>query len=307
MDPVTVVGTGGALAALAALNPTARALIDKVSSALGTLYEPSRIKKVAHAEAEADRIRAIGRIEVSEIEQRGLVRMVREQGRIQGNIESITAQAAENLSEDANPQAIEDDWVANFFDRCKTVSDPEMQSLWAKILAGEANQNGAFSKRTVELVSVLDKRDATLFTHLCGFVWIAKADVPLHPLILAIDDPIYKAKGLDFSAFLHLDSLGLTQFNTLAGYNINYPAKSTVVGYRGKPYVISEQSAPSLKLQVGHCRLTRAGAELAKISGSTRVEGIEDYVIKYWSGRGVTTTPLDGVSINDLGELTGAS
>ena len=42
---------------------------------------------------------------------------------------------------------MEEDWIANFFDKCRIVSDSEMQSLWARVLAGEANalaltQNG---------------------------------------------------------------------------------------------------------------------------------------------------------------------
>ena len=54
-----------------------------------------------------------------------------------------------------------------------------MQSLWARLLAGEANQPGTFSKRTVELVASLDKSDAQLFTGLCRFAWFVGEDCPL--------------------------------------------------------------------------------------------------------------------------------
>jgi hypothetical protein len=40
---------------------------------LGFLYEPRRIKKKAEAEVAAEKIKAIANIELSEIEQRGLV------------------------------------------------------------------------------------------------------------------------------------------------------------------------------------------------------------------------------------------
>jgi hypothetical protein len=66
MDPITIAGAGAGLAGgLAAISKPANTLIEKVSSALGILYEPARIKRAAHAESEADKIRAIGRIEVS--------------------------------------------------------------------------------------------------------------------------------------------------------------------------------------------------------------------------------------------------
>ena len=47
-----------------------------------------------------------------------------------------------------------------------------MQSLWGKVLAGEANQPGAFSRGQVELVSTLDKNDALLFTILFQIRWM---------------------------------------------------------------------------------------------------------------------------------------
>ena len=52
-------------------------------------------------------IHAPARIEISEIEQRALIRMVREEGRKQENIESITAKAIPSLSLEAAPEGIE--------------------------------------------------------------------------------------------------------------------------------------------------------------------------------------------------------
>src|SRR5208282_4000847 len=105
------------------------------------------------------------------IEQRALVRMTREEGKRQENIEAIAAEAILEIESGAKPEEVESDWLANFFDKCRLVSDPEMRSLWSKILAGQANRPGAFSRRTVEVVSMLEKGDADLFTLLCGFGW----------------------------------------------------------------------------------------------------------------------------------------
>ena len=63
------------------------------------------------------------------------------------------------------------DWMANFFDKCRIISDEEMQGLWAKVLSGEANAPGSYSKRTVNFLASMDKEDAALFTALCGFAW----------------------------------------------------------------------------------------------------------------------------------------
>lgn len=97
----------------------------------------------------------------------------------QENIEQITADATRKLNEDAKPENIDNDWIANFFDKCRLVSDREMQSLWSRLLAGEANEPGTYSKRTVGLISSLDKSDAQLFTNLLTFGWFFGDVVPL--------------------------------------------------------------------------------------------------------------------------------
>jgi hypothetical protein len=52
----------------------------------------------------------------------------------------FTEKALPQLDEGADPNAMEDDWVTNFFDKSRIVSDDVMQELWARVLAGEANR-----------------------------------------------------------------------------------------------------------------------------------------------------------------------
>ena len=104
-------------------------------------------------------------------------------------MESITEKAIPQLNDSSNPQNMEDDWITNFFDKCRIVSDEEMQLLWAKVLAGEANSPGTYSKRTVNSLGSLDKRDAQLFTNFCSFVMIIKGEPT--PLIYDEQASIY--------------------------------------------------------------------------------------------------------------------
>jgi len=159
---------GFSLINLGELSRPATVLIERVSDAVGGIAKPGQIKRVAKAEAEADVIRAQARIQISEIEERGLARLVHEEGQKQENIENITFKAIPNLAPDAKPEDVEKDWFAHFFDRCRLISDEEMQSLWSNMLAGQANKPGSFSKRTIEIVATLDKSDAALFTRACG-------------------------------------------------------------------------------------------------------------------------------------------
>ncbi len=133
---------GGSLINLGDLSKPATVLVEKVCNAVGIIYEPVHIKRKARAEADADKIKALARLELSEIEHRAVERLVHQEARKQENIEQITAQAAAALPENANVQNLDEDWVAHFFKQCDTVSDKEMQSLWARLLSGEATAPG---------------------------------------------------------------------------------------------------------------------------------------------------------------------
>jgi hypothetical protein len=145
---------------LGGISKPATVLIEKISDAIGGLFKPFQIRRVAQAEADADKIKAISNIEITELQYRALTRLVAEEAKKQHNIESITLKALPDLEPDANPDQMDDDWIANFFDKCRLISDEQMQSLWARILSGEANSPGKFSKRTVNVVAGLDKPEA---------------------------------------------------------------------------------------------------------------------------------------------------
>lgn len=66
-------------------------------------------------------------------------RLFAEEAKKQANIEAITLKALPDVKPEAKTEGVEDDWIANFFDKCRLISDEQMQSLWARILAGEAN------------------------------------------------------------------------------------------------------------------------------------------------------------------------
>jgi len=61
---------GSSIINLGDLAKPATVLIEKISNAVGVLYEPRRVIKKAHAEAEAEKIKALAGIELSDIEQR---------------------------------------------------------------------------------------------------------------------------------------------------------------------------------------------------------------------------------------------
>jgi hypothetical protein len=263
------------------LTKPASILIEKVSSALGILYEPTNIRRKAKAEADANIIKSLATIEITEIEERAINRLVKQEARKQKNIEHITLEATSNLPSDADVENIQEDWIAHFFAQCENVSDVEMQSVWSKLLTGEATKPGTFSKRTIDFVSSLDKKDADLFTKFCKFVWQASE---LVPLIFNHDEEIYKRDGITFQNLLHLESIGLIKYDTFSGFNITFDIQNDEqpgrIGYYTRLLNIEFPTIGKHNIKVGTALLTKIGMELATICGSEPKQDFYDYCIK---------------------------
>ena len=276
------------IAKLGDLTKPATVLIEKISAAVGGIFRPYQIVRIAKAEAEASRIQAESQIHVTDLHRRAMHRFLEEEAKKQSNIESITENAIPLLEDKSAPEAIADDWITNFFDKSRIVSDKEMQSLWARILAGEANAPGAFSKQTVNLLADLDKEDATLFMSLCGFGWMIGN---ICPLIFDVQARIYNDHGINFIALSHLESLGLIQFNNLTEFRRLGISKNVTVFYYGRPATLSFPKETENELGVGHVLLTRAGQQLAPICEPKPVEGFFDYVKDRWIGQSLIPKP----------------
>jgi hypothetical protein len=280
---------GGSLINVGELSKPATVLIEKVCNAVGVVYEPTRIKRKARAEAEAAKINALTQLELRDIEHRALERLVQQETRKQENIESITSQAASALSSTAKVESLEEDWVAHFFKQCDTVSDKEMQSLWARLLAGEASVPGTFSRRTVDFVSSIDKKDAALFTTFCQFLWMV-GDVC--PLIYDAQNEIYTRHGVTFASLTHLDSIGLISFEPIGGYSRKGFGKHSLGFYYGQPTLVEFPADKDNQLEVGHVLLTSVGRELAPICGSARNQAFYEYIINTWIQRGLVLSTI---------------
>jgi Protein of unknown function (DUF2806) len=268
---------------LGELSKPATVLIEKISDAVGGLFKPYQIVRVAKAEAEAERVRAESQIEISDLQRRAFYRFLEEEAKKQKNIEEITRMALPQLGDKSKPEEVEDDWITNFFDKCRLISDAEMQSLWSRVLAGEANAPGSYSKRTVNFLSSLDRTDAQLFTNLCKFGWIIGG---LVPLIYDVQNVIYNKWGTNFGSLQHLDTIGLIQFDSLAGYRRMGLPKRFAVSYYGKLTLIELSKESENEMNLGHVLLTKIGQELARICGSQPDEEFQEYILNKWKEMG---------------------
>ena len=271
---------GPSLVNVGELTKPATVLIEKISNAVGILWEPKQIRRVAQAKADAAMTLAKSEIEIDAVKRRAAQRFVEEETRKQLNMESIGTKAIPNLDPDAPTEDVEDDWIANFFDKCRTVSDDDMQDLWSRILAGEANSPGSFSRKTVNLVADLDKASAELFVTLCRFGW--RIDNIFCPLALDFSEEIYAQHGISLFSLGQLDSIGLVRIDGL-GFLIQNQPKEIVATYHGRCARLVFPKKAGNDLTIGQVLLTPSGDQLSRIVDSVPIDGFFEFVYDRWA------------------------
>ena len=281
---------GNPLIDIGELSKPATVLVEKVCNAIGIIYEPTRMRRAAKAEVEIERIKAIGRLELSSLEERAIGRLLKQEARKQETIESITLEAASQLPRDSNPIELDADWIVHFFRSCEIVTNAEMKSLWARILAGEAANPSSFSKRTLDFVASMSRYDAAQFTTLCRFVWDIDGPTPL------IHDPstdVLKRAGLTFSALTHLNSIGLITFDGISGFTIRDRSDRFVAKYFGKPILVELPVERKSVLYVGMVLLTSIGMELYSVCEATNYDAHFHEAVEQWKTRGYTIKEIE--------------
>ena len=248
--------------------------IEKVSEAIGGAVAPMQIRRIARAKAEAELMSAENKIQIEALKQRAAQRMELEAIRHQNSNEMVVAGALPLLSEGGSPESIDDDWINHFFSNCRNVSDEEMQTLWSKILAGESNAPGSFSRRTVNFVSLLEKKEAVLFSKLCGFCFsVGGLRIPL---VMDHNDEMYDRHNINFMNLTHLDSVGMVSFSII-GHKLNHNGPIDTRYFDRQLTIIGDGQT-----NIGECTLTQVGLELAPICGSQPIDGFFRYMTQKW-------------------------
>ena len=271
-------------------------LINKFDKAICGGMQPWQIRRIAAAEADASLIKKEAEIKCNTLEMRAERRMNAENIQYQKNYEQILAKTPLYLNEKAEPGKIDNDWIMHAFEKFKKVSDEEMQDLWARVIAGEANVPGKFSKRTINFIETLEKEEAELFTKLMQFGCDFGYPHNNEPLIFNVKDEIYTKGDIDFSTLNHLQTIGLINFNPLTGISLTYSVpglKRKSIGYKGSTIVLESEKED---LAIGKVTLTELGKEIETLCNSEKNEEFLEYVIKKYSELGYKTLSNNSTS-----------
>ena len=260
--------------------PTTK-LIELVSNAIGTVYEPRKVKKLA--DAEAYRIKKIttsaqetgfnGEIEFlddkikinsNNLEFKLLVKNeVKRLFNENENIKKIADFAYNELDNDMTDinEEIDEDWKNDFFDKSRKIYNEDLQFIFGKILAGEIKQPGTHSKRLLNTLSTLSQKEAITFNKISKYVFRASKSA-----FIISKKEILDTFDIKLEDIIILEEAGLINSNPLVISGTNL--------YQYKDYLINFfDQQPKLDIYF----LTNSGKELEKIINQ---EISTDYLLK---------------------------
>lgn len=282
---------GNWLQNLSELGALPKACVDRVCNAIGMVYEPTHIRRIARAEADRKRILAESDADARDIEMRAALRVEAEQVRQQRAIEEVTRQALPHITDSAEPSKVEDDWLTQLFGLVRDVTNDAMRQTWGRILAGEFNRPGTFSRRTLNIVAQMDTRDASLFNTLCCFaIQTGETTQSRVPVVLNLNDPIYTGTGLTLATVSDLQGLGLLQLDNVAPYSLAQLPKRVGVWYQRRMIMLEFKQDTNNTLLIGKVMLTSPGRQLAAVCETLPIDGFDQYLMTQWGRYGISVT-----------------
>ncbi len=250
-------------------------LIDAIVK--GTGLAPLGTILQAKADRDAKIIEAKGNISVATLNERAQVRIEYREELRQKNIETISNLAAQELPDSVSSKPVEQDWILQYFDYAQDVCDEDIQSIWARILAGEVASPGTYTKRTLQFLKTIEKEDATKFSEFCAFAFTWNDG--WHHIVQneQTSEEIHKKLGAGSTGdyISHFQSIGLILPNpylpaasSLTGFTFNYFGKKYI--FRGPPKPPENQP---LELQIPLLAFSQIGQQLAKIARAQPISG----------------------------------
>ena len=236
------------------------------------------------------------------------------------NIGSVVGQTAELLGDKEVPdQEPDHDWTARFFNYIQDVSSEEMQSLWAKVLAGEIERPGSVSIRGLSILRNLDHATANLFQKLCsccvafepGGESIADARVPSLGGNAGANS--LQQFGLGFDALNVLNEHGLIISDYNSGYDlklsIGFDTGNAIIRipfrFQGRLWILMPSGPRTMsdEYRLSGVALSQAGKELSRIVECNPMPAYQEVLANFFITQNLVMTEVSspGVHVTQAG------
>lgn len=257
-------------------------LINKVSEAVGWIATRETLSKDAIQVYKKE----IENSNLTALEKAALISKANVTIKQYINTHDVLKIAVDNLESTNKAENVDNDWIAQFIDLVKNVSNHEFQLLWGNLLASECNDPGSIPKSVMFILQKMDKEDAECFMNLSSIVVnVCGEYTPLvfdDFYVLDKEGPYRKLK-LEYDDLCQLETLGLIKMEhgMFAGgvmIDVSYdPKYKSEIVYFGNMMKIKDELRT---IEGGSVMLTKDGKALYKAVKPVELDGFWNEIIE---------------------------
>ena len=200
------------------------------------------------------------------------------------NQTNVVGIALQSVKPTANPNDIDDDWLSQFMDKARLVSDSDFQILWGNILAEECNVPNSVPKSLLHIMEQMDKEMAMAFMAIASVSVYVDEECAFTPLIWEGKLEEYKEKfGITLDSLLNLQAIGLIEtrlgpFTT--GFSMTCSTVPITIHYFDEQY---QMPVDVKDFGIGQVVYTKAGSALCRAVRPQKINGfLAEYCIPQW-------------------------
>ena len=191
------------------LGEAVKTLINRLADGIGWIVTRETPQKTAVNTY----IEEIQKSDLDPIVKAALISKAKKNIREYCNQNDIVNIALEMIDDTAKPENVHEDWLNQFMDKARYVSDDEFQLIWAKVLAEECNEPGSIPKKLLHILEQIEKQEAEVFSKICTVsICVEDSECKYTPFIMgpALQE-YYEELGITFESMVELQALGLIE------------------------------------------------------------------------------------------------
>lgn len=198
--------------------------------------------------------------------------------------------AEENLEDGKTYTMPDKSFINNFVSAVESISDEEILELFGKVLSGEMESQGSFSKRTLDILSCMSSAEARNFKKLCSYSTSDSAGLAEVPIVRRDKGSTgsFNDRSILFIDLMELEAIGL--YKSDAAFNIKIEPGDDLVLHTAKHTIRISPGDNATTFSIDGGSFTRYGVELSKLCEIGTVDGLEDLICEWASDRGLTSS-----------------
>ncbi|MDO5137828.1 MAG: DUF2806 domain-containing protein [Oscillospiraceae bacterium] len=188
------------------------------------------------------------------------------------------------------------DWFVRFYEAVGNISNEQMQSIWARILAGEINKPNTYSLRTIEVLKNLSQQEAELFAKICSHC-ICTGQQSFLPHY----DKYLEACQITFGEILYLSELGLISSDSMLVLKMPIDMTPRILFVNRELLITASATDENNKMfEVRQFPLTGVGIELSTLVAESTTD--DDFIT---FAEEINTNPSTNVALHRIVSIEG--